>query len=1177
MSASASAIKWAESIREKHASNKLSRVVARLYSHHTQIRAGQAGLTSWGDTESRARLDEAVLLIDAGLTLREGSKVASARDCLRRAGELLEWLPPSTIADATVSNLLLSAAAYQLAGYPARAFSILKSPLDRSHYSNILRAFLRGRFHEVEGELLDYWTRFPRAPFEEEAVDIKALDRLIVDETIASFGLTVAYARWGEDERLDAALEKLDAVQGMLVRGSDQTSWLLSKLTAAFARDFVATSLRRLLSGWAHLLSEDGRHALERYVRLSFVTGRCQAWPSQRAGFDRLSMPGSFALCTPTGSGKTRVAEIAILQAVFGDARRDDVPDRPEPIAIYLVPSRALAAEVEGKMSRVFKRLSKKRVVITGLYGGTDWGPADAWLTSPDPALLICTYEKAEALMRFLGPQFMSRVALVVLDEAHSVRFDQDYGKLGQSESRAFRLEALGMRLLQIVKENKARVVALSAVATGIEQQLQSWVTDDDNTKPVSINYRSTRQLIGRLLINESGQFEVRYDLLDGSPLQFRGSSETPYVQNTIPRCPPADGWDNKGPDVSLRPALLWAAMHLARDVAGVSRGVMISVTQHLGVFARDCLELLTVTWATERIPNFFRQPETTEHIALYARTQQACADIFGRDSAEYQLLDRGIVMHHGKMPTSLGRLLVELVDEGVINLVMATSTLSEGVNLPLEVVLIQSLLRSGRPLSESEFGNLAGRAGRPGVSSEGQTLVLLKQPEARNQPTWNRYNTLISAMQARHLNAASDASRASPLAELLRHLRSSWEQLSNSSELSDFHHWLETTAVDTARLDLTGEATNPALDALDTLDSLLLAIVVEHEQAGGSTSKEEELTKMWRSSFAAHVASLPQLEDIFLRRGAAIGTSVYADHSRRSNLYRTGLPPRSGAQLLDIYDELREAALPGADFARWSRPQQFEYVKTIVGLVGQIKRFELGPKASSQKVKWQQVLAWWMDPAIKPYDPGPNRRADWFKYVNHHFYYLFSWGIGSFIGVASARSRGSDQSVWELKDWVRTGLPWSVFWLKDLVSWGTLDPAAAYILSKGAAHTRIAAQSLAKEYYTSDHAVSVQDPLDPRVIRKWFEATLLPLSDGTESRAIPRSGVSLDDDFSDQTQTAWRVYPVQTPKQTHWIDPAGYRLATSSKPTGFDERVVSEVDFILNSQSKMIEGSLYL
>jgi replicative superfamily II helicase len=85
--------------------------------------------------------------------------------------------------------------------------------------------------------------------------------------------------------------------------------------------------------------------------------------------------------------------------------------------------------------------------VITGLYGGIDWGPTDAWLTSDDRTVLICTYEKAEALIRFLGPLFLARLSLVVLDEAHMVQFDGSMENLRNAESRSLRLESLIARL----------------------------------------------------------------------------------------------------------------------------------------------------------------------------------------------------------------------------------------------------------------------------------------------------------------------------------------------------------------------------------------------------------------------------------------------------------------------------------------------------------------------------------------------------------------------------------------------------------------------------------------------------------------------------------------------------------------------------------------------------------
>ena len=56
---------------------------------------------------------------------------------------------------------------------------------------------------------------------------------------------------------------------------------------------------------------------MERYVRVAFRSRQVLTWPSQQRGLDKLTEGRSFALCTPTGSGKTRVAEVALLEGLF--------------------------------------------------------------------------------------------------------------------------------------------------------------------------------------------------------------------------------------------------------------------------------------------------------------------------------------------------------------------------------------------------------------------------------------------------------------------------------------------------------------------------------------------------------------------------------------------------------------------------------------------------------------------------------------------------------------------------------------------------------------------------------------------------------------------------------------------------------------------------------------------
>src|SRR3546814_1596518 len=90
-------------------------------------------------------------------------------------------------------------------------------------------------------------------------------------------------------------------------------------------------------------------------------------------------------------SGKTLIANLALVRELL---LRE--ADGLAPLAMYLVPSRALAGEVEAKLRSELG----SDMTITALYGGADWGITDAWLTGDQPPVLIATVAKADALMR---------------------------------------------------------------------------------------------------------------------------------------------------------------------------------------------------------------------------------------------------------------------------------------------------------------------------------------------------------------------------------------------------------------------------------------------------------------------------------------------------------------------------------------------------------------------------------------------------------------------------------------------------------------------------------------------------------------------------------------------------------------------------------------------------------
>jgi replicative superfamily II helicase len=163
---------------------------------------------------------------------------------------------------------------------------------------------------------------------------------------------------------------------------------------------------------------------------------------------------------------------------------------------MYLVPSRALAGEVEAKLRSELG----SDMTVTALYGGADWGITDAWLTGDQPTVLIATVEKADALMRYLGPILAARLRLIIVDEAHQVVPEANENtrvSFSEHSNRAIRLEQLVSRVL--VQRPDVVRIALTAVAGGAAGPVAKWIEGRADATAVGVRYRSTRQVIGVL------------------------------------------------------------------------------------------------------------------------------------------------------------------------------------------------------------------------------------------------------------------------------------------------------------------------------------------------------------------------------------------------------------------------------------------------------------------------------------------------------------------------------------------------------------------------------------------------------------------------------------------------------------------------------------------------------
>ncbi|SDL36502.1 DEAD/DEAH box helicase [Tessaracoccus oleiagri] len=108
-----------------------------------------------------------------------------------------------------------------------------------------------------------------------------------------------------------------------------------------------------------------------------------------------------------------------------------------------------------------------------------------------------------------------------------------------------------------------------------------------------------------------------------------------------------------------------------------------------------------------------------------------------GFGSTLSKLLRAGIAVHHAGMLPKYRRLVEQLAQRGLLQIICGTDTLGVGINVPIRTVLFASLTkfdgRRMRQLRSREFHQIAGRAGRAGFDTIGYVVAQAPEHEVEN------------------------------------------------------------------------------------------------------------------------------------------------------------------------------------------------------------------------------------------------------------------------------------------------------------------------------------------------------------------------------------------------------------------------------------------------------------
>ena len=867
----------------------------------------------------------------------------------------------------------IAAAAYHLAGFSAVAYSLFNETagdLNTSPGETAIQHLILRDLGQLRGFVRDWLDNDDHK--DEQIAEALRGEEPDVDEALSTILNTticraLAYFDFaletGETEPIETARALLDAAVSLADNAENVPLWWISNLCRHLIDDLWQHSLHE------NLPTEPPEGTEEKYpdLRRLFIsslyarkTSEVELWPSQREAARRSTdVTDDLVVALPTSAGKTRVAEIAALMTL-SSARR----------VLIVTPLRALSAQTERSFRKTFAPLGFS---VSSLYGasGLSAGDEDALRTRE---IIIATPEKLDFALRS-DPSLIDDVGLIVLDEGHMI---------GPSE-REIRYETLVQRLLRRSDAESRRIVCLSAILPSGEEldDLTAWIRSDEPGAPVLSDWRPTRQRFGtltwrgqdallRLDLNRNGPFIDKFVVQRPA----RGKEKLPYPRKTS-----------------------HLTLFAAWEFADQGKRTLIFSTQANWVegFGKQVVDLCKRGYLGSLL----------EDEAPIARALEVGKEWLGESHPAVASLKVGVAIHHGRLPSPFLRELETLLSEGVLKVIVASPTLSQGLNLNAAVMLVPYLVRRGEKIKGEEFANVAGRAGRAFVDVEGLIVHVMFDKIKWREREWRE---LVASAKARTLKSGLIQIVAEILERLAREgvleRDDAWEYLANAREA--WRSPAEEAAV-AERLaagaeydaddgedeggDDEGETIDeePLSQIVERLDATVFGLIeaLDSDRADLPTLLDEALKgSLWARQIAREDEDIaPWHKKVFEARAELIWKSTTTE-ARRGH-FAMGVGLEAGLAIDAMADELADL-LDQADAAALSGDVG-ELVDALSGLGERLlfMRPFIPDKTNALPANWKDILRRWVS-GDDVANIGPqNMRA-----VEEAFTYRLVWAL---------------------------------------------------------------------------------------------------------------------------------------------------------------------------------------
>jgi replicative superfamily II helicase len=773
---------------------------------------------------------------------------------LEKGASILENVHGSPEVNTKLGNYygLISALSYYVCFQYSKAFILIKKIENYTLISKIVSLFLGRNYHQlleiINNMMVDeIYLDENLSKNEDELESSKYIYEITIAKSINNF---IKYFYTGDKHLLELAKSNLKSLKEIAEIKNEPDVWWIIRLLIIITDGISEASLWNSLE--RHFDTSVGlpRDYIQSLTYKKYG-GIYELFITQRNSLPKVLNEENTGcvVSIPTSSGKTRIAEIAILDCITKNEGGK---------VLYIAPFRSLAYEIENSLDEIFHNIGAS---VSHLYGGSLFSKLDEKVID-ESDVIIATPEKAKAMLRG-NNEILNQIKLVVIDEGHLLGADK----------RLIVNEIFYEELRYFIKQNNGRFLILSAVLPNAED-LAEWLTNS-HENVFRENWRPSDERLGILQWNgnsvdlnwkstdtERNSFNPRFIVSEEQPLKT-GQRKIRFFPGNKNQAIASTAYKLK----TFGPVLIFV-------------GLKASVF----VMARDYDKCLI-----EEDDFIFKNQNDWRAFEL------ACIESYGEDSEWLYFARKGILCHNGDLLSDVRLPLERLMNKEKPRVIIATSTLGQGVNLGISTVIFSTLYQAGDSITSRDFWNIAGRAGRAFVDHEGKILVALDTVGKTSRKITRERNLIFDYFDKDKIDKAQ-----SGCLQLIKFLKSAAD-----SNGVPFEKLLELIA-DNNISEIHEESEN-INNVLDWIDDGLLSL---HNI--NSTDNNFDWTDDYFRSSLAYIQA-EQAEDItgeeviqFLKaRTKGIIAKVGDDRDKWNSIIKSGIPLNSDLQIEDKLDIL--------------------------------------------------------------------------------------------------------------------------------------------------------------------------------------------------------------------------------------------------------------------------------